>query len=57
MITDDTPEDRDRASTDAAPAKRPYLAPFLRHLDLEDSAGKTIHSVSKSPSTHHSGPS
>jgi hypothetical protein len=42
MTTGATPEDR--ASVDAPPAKRPYVAPFLRHLDVEDSAGKAFHS-------------
>jgi hypothetical protein len=35
----DTTEDGE--STASPPKRLPYVAPFLRHLDLEDSEGKT----------------
>jgi hypothetical protein len=34
MTTDNTPEDWDPAPADSAPAKRLYVKPFMRVLDL-----------------------
>jgi hypothetical protein len=43
MSTDNELED-ERATSPAAPPgpRRAYVKPFLRHLDLEDSEGKTL---------------
>jgi hypothetical protein len=40
MTTDNTPEDWDPAPADSAPAKRLYVKPFMRVLDLGESGGK-----------------
>jgi hypothetical protein len=49
-MTTTTPEYADRGPS-AASAKRPYVAPFLRQLDLEDSEGKTSGDPDEIPPT------
>jgi hypothetical protein len=50
-MTDNTPEDVDRGATEVAPPKRLYVKPFIRVLDMEDSAGKNLHPNTRATST------
>jgi hypothetical protein len=59
MTTGNLNEDGDRSTDAVSRAERsPYAAPFLRHLDVADTEGKTaINPAELSSTTFHFGPS